>query len=96
MWQAITLVSSGLTLTAFLAAVVAWVYKSKADERERLIRTAKLDQRADLVRNALEFFDVDTAGLTKEQQYNIAIEQIHARAHRFKLVAALVCFLAGA
>ncbi|MCK6376959.1 MAG: hypothetical protein L6Q69_23070 [Zoogloea sp.] len=93
MWEAIAFVSSGVTLTAFLAAVIAWVYKAKAEERERLIRTAKPEQRADLVRNALEFFHVDTTGLTREQQYNLAIEQIRARAQRFKVVAALVCFL---
>lgn len=93
MWEAIGFVSSGVTLVAFLAAVVAWSYKSKADERERLIRTAKPEQRADLVRNALEFFHVDTTELTREQQYNLAIEQIRARAQRFKFLAALVCFL---
>jgi hypothetical protein len=93
MWEAIAFVSSGVTLTAFLAAVVAWAYKTKAEERERLIRTAKPDQRADLVRNALEIFHVDTTGLTREQQYSLAIEQIRARAQRLKVVAALVCFL---
>ena len=95
MWEAIRYVSSGITLAAFLAAVIAWSYKAKVEERERLIRTAKPDQRADLVRNALEFFHVDTAGLTREQQYNVAIEQIRARGQRFKLLIALVGFLAA-
>lgn len=94
MWEAITYVSTGVTLAAFLAAVGAWLLKAKADERERLIRTAHPDHRADLVRNALEFFHVETRGLTREQQYSIAIEQIHARAQRFKLLAGLVCVLA--
>lgn len=94
MWEAIAQVSSGLTLAAFIAAVVASMYKSKIDERERLIRAAKLDQRADLVRDVLEFFHVDTSGLTKEQQFTIALEQIHARAQRFRVLTVLVGFLA--
>lgn len=95
MWQAIAYISSGLTLVAFLAAVVAWILKGKTEERERLIRTAKADQRADLVRNALEFFHVDTPGLTREQQYNVAIEQIRARAQRFRITAVVICCLAA-
>lgn len=94
MWEAIAYVSSGVTLIAFIAATVAWVYKAKSEERERLIRTAKPEQRADLVRNALEFFHVESSGLTKEQQYKLALEQIHARARRFKVTAVVVCFLA--
>lgn len=94
MWEAIAYVSSGVTLTAFLAAVVAWSYKAKTEERERLIRAAKPEQRADLVRNALEFFHVDATRLNRDQQFALAIEQIHARAQRFKIAAAVICFLA--
>jgi hypothetical protein len=35
------------------------------------------------VRNALEFFQVDTGNLTREQQYNLALQQIRLRARRF-------------
>jgi hypothetical protein len=94
MWEAIGYVSSGLTLVAFLAAVLASSYKSKVEERERLIRTASPEKRADLVQAALEFFHVDTGELTKEQQYKIAIEQIRARAQRFRLLVLLIGFLA--
>jgi len=94
MWNAIPYVTSGITLVAFIAAIAAWTYKSKLDERQRLIRTAPEGDRGPLVRNALEFLNVDTAELTKQQQYNIALEQIHARAQRFKITAALIGFLA--
>jgi hypothetical protein len=79
MWEAIAYVSSGLMLVAFLAAVVAWVFKGKVEERERLIRTAKADQRADLVRNALGFFHVDTSGLTREQEHRVVKLSSHTR-----------------
>jgi hypothetical protein len=94
MWQAIQYVGSGLTLAAFVVAVVAWVVKSKSEERERLIGSAGERERADLVRDALEFFRVDTSGLTKTQQYQLALEQIRARAQRFRIVAIVVCTIA--
>lgn len=95
MWEAIAYVSSGFTLAAFLAAVVAWSFKAKVDERERLIRTAKPEERADLVRNTLEFFHVDATKLTKDLQYKVVLEQIHARSQRFRMVSVVICFLAA-
>ena len=93
-WEAIKYVGSALTLAAFIIAAIAWIIKSKSEERERLIDLAKEDERADLVRDALEFFRVDTAGLTKAQQYQLALEQIRERAERFKIIAIVVCIIA--
>lgn len=93
-WQAIAYVSSGVSLAAFLATAIAWVLKTKSEERERLIRTASESDRAPLVSDALEFFHVDAAGLTKQQQFEVALEQIRARGQRFRLTAAVICFLA--
>ena len=93
MWEAIAYVSSGLTLAAFLAAVVAWVYKHQSEEKERLLRAAPQSQRAKLVEQALESFHVDTSSLTKAQQYNLAVQQIQARAQRFRWTAIVVVIL---
>ena len=93
MWEAIAYVSSGLTLTAFLAAVAAWVYKNKSEEKERLLQTAPQSQRAKLVEQALESFHVDTSSLTKQQQYDLAVQQIQARAQRFRWTAIVVVLL---
>src|ERR1022692_740143 len=94
-WDAIKYVGLGLTLAAFVVAAIAWLLKSKSEEKERLIDLAKDDERAGLVRDALEFFSVDTAGLTKAQQYQLALEQIRARAQRFKIIAIVVCIIAA-
>ncbi|WP_197342629.1 hypothetical protein [Ralstonia solanacearum] len=94
MWEAIQHVTTGLTLVALLVTVIAWVYKSKVEQGERLIRAVSEAKRADLVRLTLEFFDVDTTGLTKEQKYELALAQIHARAQRFRTTAIVVCVLA--
>jgi hypothetical protein len=94
MWNAIPYVGTGIALIAFIAAVVAWTYKAQLDKDERLIRAAPESDRGQLVKNALEFFNVETARLSEEQQYKIALEQIQARGQRFKISAAVICFLA--
>lgn len=94
MWEAISYVSSGVSLVAFIVAVSVWVLKSRIESRERLIKQAPADDRSDLVKNALEFFHVEAAGLTKEHQYKIALEQIRARMQRFRIVSIVVCFIA--
>jgi hypothetical protein len=94
MWPAIAYVSSGLSLAAFLAAAIAWILKTKSEERERLIRTANESDRAPLIQDALEFFHVDSAGLTKQQQFEIVLEQIKGRGQRFRLTTVAICFLA--
>jgi hypothetical protein len=94
MWDAITYVTSGVTLAAFLAAVAAWVYRNKLLEQERLIRAAPETERAGLVARTLEFFDVDPAKLTRDQQFQLALTQIHQRASRFRITAIVVMMIA--
>ena len=98
-WEAIAYVGSGLTLAAFIVAVAAWVYRTKILERERTLRLAPDNERAQLIERTLEFFDVDTGGLTREQKYNLAVHQIRERAGRFRITAVVVvtiaCLAAG-
>jgi hypothetical protein len=92
-WEAIGYVSSGVSLVAFVVAVAAWLYKSQSESKERLIQQAAEADRAELVKHTLEFFHVETKGLTKQQQAEVALEQIRARTERFRIVAIVVCFL---
>src|SRR6266700_5775119 len=94
MWEAIAYVTSGVTLAAFLAASAAWLYRNKIVQQERLIRTAPESDRAALVDRALEFFKVNTEKLTREQQFELAVKQIHARASRFRISAIVVTVIA--
>src|SRR5205085_8666798 len=94
MWNSIAYVSSGLTLVAFIIAASVWIYRKWLLQKERLIRQAPESERAKLVENALEFFNVDTVGLTKEQRYNLAIRQIHDKAVRFRITAFVVVIVA--
>ncbi|QDT50506.1 hypothetical protein Pan258_45850 [Symmachiella dynata] len=94
MWTAISYVSSGVTLVAFLGAVGAWLYRRKMIQLEKLIGSAPEADRGQLVANALEVFHVDSSGLTKAQQYQLALEQIRGRQVRFQVVAFLIIVLA--
>ena len=85
---------SGITLAAFLAAVAVWAYRTKILERERTIRSAPEGVQRALVERTLEFFQIDTTTLTREQKYNLALRQIHARARRFTITAIVVVTIA--
>jgi len=86
MWETVKSVSTVISLIAFVVAVAAGVWKAKIAERERLIKAAPSKSRAALISKTLEFFDVDPARLTEEQQFKIAMEQINRRAERFRLL----------
>ncbi len=98
MWSAIRYVTSGLTLTAFLATVVLSIYRRRMQSREKLIELAPGDKRASLVESTLEVFSIDTARLTREQAYTLAVEQIRARAKRYQInaIVLLIIFVISA
>lgn len=90
-WEAIKYVSSGITLLAFIAAVVLAIYRRTLLSRERLIELAPPDKRAQLVKSTLqEFFDVNTDKLSEKHAYDLAIEQIRARSRRYVINALIV------
>lgn len=91
MWDAIQYVSSGVTLIAFVAAVVAWVYRQKLLSDSKLISNAPDSDRATLILARYgKLFDIDTSSLHKKQRYDLAIEQLRGRAKRFTNSAILV------
>jgi len=93
-WDAIQYVSSGITLVAFIAAIAAWIYRYRILQNERLIRTAPENERSALVERALEIFSIDTKQLSRQQQYDLALEQIRGRAARFRMTSIVVVIIA--
>ncbi len=93
-WQSIGYVSSGFTLVAFIVAAGVWAYRKVLLQKQWLIRQAPEQDRARLVENTLEFFNVDTSGLTKQEKYRIVMKQINERAVRFKITALVVVIIA--
>lgn len=93
-WEAIKYVSSGFALCAFVVAALLTYLKNRSQEERRRIESAPPDDRADLVAKTLEIFNVDTTGLTRQQQFEIAMRQINGRIERFRLIAIVVVVLA--
>lgn len=94
MWTAIKYVGSAVTLVAFIAAVAAWLYRSRLLSRERLLRTAPEQERAALVERTLVLFKVDAERLKRDQRYDLALRQIQGQASRYRTTAAVVVTIA--
>jgi hypothetical protein len=92
MWETVRSIGTPLTLAAFVVAAGLTAYRYRLRNIERLIRAAPEAERARLVSSALESFAVDPSNLTRLQQYDLALAQLHARSRRF-YVSAVVIFL---
>lgn len=87
-------ITTPIALVAFALSVGFYAYKAWLGHRRRVIESIPSAERAELVTKTLQLFGVDTAGLSKQQQYQLALEQIRAREDRFRLGAILIAFLA--
>jgi hypothetical protein len=94
MWEAIGSVSSGLSLAAFLAAAIVTLLRRRLVHKEKLITSAPENERALLVQSALDSYSINTRDLTKQQRYELLLEQIKQRERRFKITASVIVILA--
>lgn len=93
----VLLISTGISLVAFIIAVATWRYRGQLNRSEQLIKNVTEEDRKVLVKQTLEKFDVNTENLSAKEQTKIALTQIKARARRFlisSLVAVTVAILA--
>lgn len=90
----IQMVTTPFSLVAFALAICFYVYRAWLGHRRKVIESLPTGERAELVAKTLRLFDVDSNGLSRKDQYRIALEQIHAREGRFRIAAILVAFLA--
>src|SRR5258708_29809464 len=89
MWEALEYVGTGLSLVAFAVAAFLLAYRARLTNRADIIKSAPEKERLDAIATTAEFFRVDVSGLTRAQQQDIALTQIHARARRDLLLAGL-------
>src|SRR5260370_6666958 len=87
MWQALQYVGTGFSLVAFAVAALLLAYRARLTNRAEIIKSAPEKERLDAIATTAEFFRVDVSGLTRAQQQDIALTQIHARARRDLLLA---------
>jgi len=93
-WNAIALVTSGLTLVAFLAATMAWIARRRLSHTERLIELSPETERGQLVDRIIEAVNVDTTSLTRAQKFQLASELLAHRMARFRITAITILIAA--
>ena len=99
MWEAISWVSGVFTLLAFIAAVIAWIWRRQLTVELESIRLAPQSKRARLIlakRGVL--FDIDSKklnDLTSEQILDLANSQIQSAEARFRARAKLIAIVAA-
>ena len=95
MWQAIQYVGSGLSLSAFVAAVILLAYRARLNQRAAIIKSAPEHERVEAIATTAEFFRVNVSGLSRHQQEKIVLAQIQARSKRDLLLAGSILFVAA-
>jgi hypothetical protein len=88
-WEALRYVGTGLSLVAFAVAALLLAYRACLTNRAEIIKRAPEKERLEAIATTAEFFRVDVSGLTRAQQQEIALTQIHARARRDLVLAGL-------
>jgi hypothetical protein len=103
MWGAVGQVTSVLSLAAFVVAAIVTILRHRLMSREQQLKAAPDGERAAVIQAVNDAFlvpslPVDPTNLTRDQQYNLLIEQIRDRSRRFYVasVAVTVVALAGA
>jgi hypothetical protein len=93
-WQAIQYVTSGLTLAAFVAALLLAAFRARLNNTAKLILSSPEDKRAALVQSTLTFYHIPVETLTKEQRFKLALELITRSNTRYKWAVILIGFIA--
>ncbi|MBN8214210.1 MAG: hypothetical protein J0M09_14900 [Xanthomonadales bacterium] len=92
--ESIPLITTSLSLVAFLAAAVVLMHARTVGRAEKLISKAPENERATLVAGALDILDVRSRDLTKEQRYELALEILSQRRHRNVMIFILSTLIA--
>jgi len=94
MWDAIGHISTGLTLAAFLAAAGLSAYRSHLKTRANVLLGLPPEARANELARELNSFGIEAKGLTREQQFRLALEEFELRRARLRSITAVVMVLA--
>jgi hypothetical protein len=93
-WGALKYVGTGLSLVAFVVAAILLAYRARLNNRAEIIKSAPEKERLEAIATTAEFFRVDVSGLSRAQQQNVVLAQIHARARRDLILAAVTLIVA--
>ncbi|WP_439813911.1 hypothetical protein [Zavarzinia sp. CC-PAN008] len=82
MWDAISLVGSGLTLIAFITAIFFAMYRAKLAHQTRRIQSAPNKDKLKAIEVAAEFISFDTSNQPPDSIERMILEQLKVRANR--------------
>jgi hypothetical protein len=95
MWQAIKYVSSLASLVAFLAAAVVAIVVTQLRKKERLIRLAKGNERADLIKQAINDYGIPVDNIHPADVKELIFVQVKARLEQFRVTIRAILILAA-
>ena len=93
-WTALGKISTGLALVAFIAALIVAAYRASVKGRIDTLKALPPKDRLASVTQALNTFGINSANLTQENAYNLALQELAIKDRRYKLIAGLVVVLA--
>src|SRR5712671_4217944 len=93
-WVALQYVGTGLSLVAFVVAAILFAYRARLKNRAEIIKSSPEKERLEAIAATAEFFRVDVSALSRAQQQDIVLTQIHARARRDLLLAVVTLIVA--
>lgn len=93
LFEHIEYVTSGFSLLAFIIAAGVLVSKYTLDYRKSVLEKSKGKDKIDMIERLVDYFDIDTNNLTKDQKYMLVMEQIKIKRHRLNLNAFMFCFV---
>ncbi|MEH3125552.1 hypothetical protein [Agrobacterium cavarae] len=86
---AIPYVTSGLTLVAFIAATIAYVWRANLKSAERRIESAPAENRQQVIETVAEWIGVDLQHIPQSQRAAIVLKQLELKADRQRQLFAL-------
>lgn len=99
---AIPYVTSGLTLVAFLAAAIAYVWRANLKSAEKRIESAPAEDRQQIIETIAEWIGVDLGDIPKNQRTAIVLKQLEIKGDRqkqifaFAVIGSLLFFILSA
>jgi hypothetical protein len=87
MWNVVQHITTGVSLVALLGMLIFVGYREYLKHRLKVINTAPRQQRADIINKQLNTFGINAANLTREQQYNLASQELNVRSRKYLLMS---------
>jgi hypothetical protein len=93
-WTALPEIGTGISLVAFVVAIVFYAYRSHLKSRATIIANMPEQDRLKAIDATAEFLRVDVTGLTSKAKHDIVSQQLRLRARRDTMLAGIALVVA--